>query len=501
MTPRRSIVDYVAEHAARAPARAAILHRDQTLSYGELEVAVARCRGALAGLGVKPGERVALVMGDSPEMVIALLGVMSLGAIVVPCNTLQPVEGLAYVLRDCGATLVIASAEHLANARAAGAPRVVAAPEEFGALLEKAAPAPLGAFDAQTPCLILYTSGSTGLPKGAVHRHGHLPFVVENVAKKIHRLGPEDRLFSVPRLFFAYGLGNSLTVPLGVGASVVLVSERPSPALVAETLERYRPTVFFGVPTVFRMLLEHARQGHRVDASSVRFSVSAGEVLPLATWNDWKALAGHDIVETIGTTELLYAFIHNRLDANRPGSSGRAVDGFEIALKDEAGAGVDGVGRGALHVRGGSATPYYWEKPEKTAETIRDGWVRTGDVYRRDEDGYYWFEGRADDLFKCSGLWVSPGEVEEAIARHPAVLEAAVIAEADGNGATIPAAYVLLRQGCAAGDPLAAEILAKAAEQLPKFKRPQRVHFMAELPRTSTGKVQRFKLRELARGA
>ena len=499
MTPKRSIVDYIAEHAARAPASAAVHHRDRTLSYGELHDAVARCRAVLAGLGVEAGERVALVMSDSPEMVIAILGVMSLGAIVVPCNTLMPVEGLAYVLRDSGARLAIASEEHLAHAKAAGAPSLLAA-AELVSRVAQAAPADPGAFDAGTPCLILYTSGSTGLPKGAVHRHGHLPWIVESVARRIHGVGPGDRLFSVPRLFFAYGLGNSLTVPLGAGASVVLLSERPTPALIAQTLERTRPTVFFGVPTVFRMLLEHARQGNRVDASSVKFSVSAGEVLPLATWNEWKALAGHEIVETIGTTELLYAFIHNRLERNRPGSSGQAVDGYEIALRDEAGARVEGAGRGALHVRGGSATPYYWGKPEKTAETIRDGWVRTGDVYRRDEDGFYWFEGRADDLFKCSGLWVAPGEVEEAVAQHPAVLEAAVIAESDGNGATIPAAYVLLRQGSAAGEPLAAEILARAAEHLPKFKRPQRVHFMDELPRTATGKVQRFKLRERARG-
>lgn len=499
MKPKRSIVDYVAEHALQRPDRVALLHRDRRITYGELEQATARCRGALAALGVEPGDRVALVMSDSPEMVTAILGVMSLGAMVVPCSTMVPPEGLAYVFRDCGAKLVIAGAEHLANVNAAGAPRVVVAAEEFDGLLAKAAPAPPGEFDAGTPCLILYTSGSTGLPKGAVHRHGHMPWTVENVAKRIQGLTPQDRLFSVPRLFFAYGLGNSLSVPLGAGAAVVLVSERPTPALIADTIAKYRPTVFFGVPTVFRMLLEHARQGNRLDASSLKFSVSAGEILPLATWNEWRALTGSDIVETIGTTELLYAFIHNRLDNNRPGSSGMPVDGYEIALRDEQGAAVQGAGRGALHVRGGSATPYYWNKPEQTAQTIRDGWVRTGDVYRRDEQGFYWFEGRADDLFKCSGMWVSPVEVEEAVIRHSAVLEAAVIAESDAQGGTIAAAYVLLRDGHAAGDDLAAQIMAKAAESLPRFKRPQRIHFMRELPRTATGKVQRFKLRQLAR--
>jgi len=365
-------------------------------------------------------------------------------------------------------------------------------------LMNDAAAAPLAQFDAATPCLVLYTSGSTGQPKGAVHRHGHMPWTVESVAKKIYGLQPDDRLFSVPRLFFAYGLGNSFSIPLGRGCASILLSERPTPPVIAETIAKYRPTVFFAVPTVFRMLIEHARQGNPFDASSIKFSVSAGEVLPVATWEEWKALTGSEIVETLGTTELLHAFIHNPRERNRPGSSGVVVDGYEIKLTDDQGAPVQGAGRGYLHARGGSAIPYYLDKPEKTAETIRDGWVRTGDVYRRDQDGYYWFEGRADDLFKCSGLWVSPGEVEDAVCKHPAVMEAAVIAESDSTGATIPAAYVLLRPGNAASDSLVEQIKEEAAKVLPRYKRPQRIHFTGELPRTPTGKVQRFKLRQMA---
>jgi benzoate-CoA ligase family protein len=493
---KRSIVDYIADHAARDPARVALFHKDKKITYGSVVAAAGRGRGALAARGIGPGDRVSLVMSDSPDMVVAFLGIMGLGAIAVPCSTLLPPEGLSYVFSDSGAKLVIASPEHLENVKKAGASQVVS-----GDFYENSKPGPLGAFDRDTPCLILYTSGSTGQPKGAVHRHGHMPCTVENVAKKIYRVGPEDRLFSVPRLFFAYGLGNSLSVPLGGGGSTILVGERPTPALIAETFVRYRPTIFFAVPTVFRMLLEHARQGNRIDTSSIRYSVSAGEVLPLATWNEWKALTGHEIIETIGTTELIHAFIHNLRDNNRPGSSGLAVDGYEIKLTDDQGNVVPGAGRGNMHVRGGSAIPYYWNNPEKTADTIRDGWVRTGDVYRRDEDGFYWFEGRADDLFKCSGMWVSPGEVEEAVMQHPAVMEAAVIADADATGATIPAVYVLLRAGHAAGDALQQEILDVTAKALPRYKRPQRVRFMTELPRTPTGKVQRFKLRALARGA
>jgi len=491
---KRSIVDYIEENAAQGPDRVAILHRNEKITYRELVDAAARCRGALAAQGIGPGDRVALVMSDSPEMVVAFLGIMGSGAMAVPCSTLLSPEGLAYVFKDCEAKLVIVSPEHMQNAKAAGHAKIL----QFSEFIEGAKPAPLATFERDTPCLVLYTSGSTGQPKGAVHRHGHMPRTVESVAKKVYHLTSEDRLFSVPRLFFAYGLGNSLSIPLGAGASSILVSERPTPALIAEVFAKHRPTVFFAVPTVFRMLIEHARQGDALDASSIKFSVSAGEVLPVATWNEWQALTGSEIIETIGTTELLHAFIHNYRDNNRPGSSGVVLEGYECQLTDESGNVVSGAGRGHLHARGGSAIPYYLNKPEKTAETIRDGWVRTGDVYRRDEDGFYWFEGRSDDLFKCSGLWVAPGEVEDAVCKHPAVMEAAVIAEADAHGGTIAAAYVLLRPGNAASDSLMEQIKEEAAKVLPRYKRPQRIHFMKELPRTPTGKVQRFKLRQLA---
>jgi len=491
--PKRSIVDYLSENASRNPDRVAIYFKDRTFTYGEVEEAAARCRGALAAQGIKAGDRVALVMSDSPEMIFAFLGIMGSGAVAVPCSTLLPPEGLSYVFKDSEAKLVIVSPEHGQNAKAGGAPRLLLAEE-----LSKGVPAPLGRFERDTPCLVLYTSGSTGQPKGAVHRHGHMPWTVESVARKVYDLQPDDRLFSVPRLFFAYGLGNSLSIPLGSGASTILISERPTPALIAEVFARYRPTVLFGVPTIFRMILEYVRQGNRIDTSSLRFSASAGEVLPIATWNEWKALTGTEILETIGTTELLHAFIHNYPQRNRPGSSGEVLEGYECKLTDESGNVVDGAGRGNLHVRGGSAISHYLNKPDRTAETIRDGWVRTGDVYRRDADGFYWFEGRSDDLFKCSGMWVSPGEVEDAVARHPAVLEAAVIAEPDETGATIPAAYVMLRPGHAAGEVLEREIKEEAAKTLPRFKQPKRIRFMEQLPRTPTGKVQRFKLRQLS---
>ena len=453
----------------------------------------AQCRGALAALGVKPGDRVALVMSDCPEMMIAMLGVIGLGAVVVPCSTMLKPAEIEYMLKDSGAKLVIVTPEHLENVKAANAPKIV---DDLNQLLDKSEPAPLGSFTGDTPCLVLYTSGSTGSPKGAVHLHDHLPYTVERVAKVVYQLGPEDRIFSSSRLFFAYGLGNSFSFPLGTGCSVVLCSERPAPPLIAEIFRRYRPTLFFAVPAVFRGLIEYAKQGNPLDTGSLRLCVSAGEVLPVATWNEWKALCGVEIVETIGTTELLHAFIHNFPERNRVGSSGVVLDGYEVKLLDEERNIIQGAGRGTLHVQGRSAIPYYLNKPEKSAELIQDGWVKTGDIYRRDPEGFYWFEGRADDLFKCSGMWVSPGEVEDAVSAHPAVLEAAVVAEADDKGATIAAAYVALRPGHRGSEALSQEIMQQAAAKLPRFKRPQRIHFMDALPRTATGKVQRFKLRQ-----
>lgn len=490
---KRSIVDYLAENARANPGAVAVHFQERKISFGEIEAASARCRGALAGLGIKPGDKVALVMSDCPEMMIAMLGVMGMGAIVVPCSTMLKPAEIEYMLKDSGAKLVIVTPEHLENAKAAHAPKII---DDLNRLIESSEPAPLGSFTAGTPCLILYTSGSTGSPKGAVHLHDHLPYTIEKVAKVVYQLSPEDRIFSSSRLFFAYGLGNSFSYPIGTGCPVVLCSERPTPPVIADVFKRHRPTVFFAVPAVFRGLIEYARQGNPLETGSLRFCVSAGEVLPVSTWNEWKALSGVEILETIGTTELLHAFIHNFPDRNRPGSSGVVLEGYEVKLLDENQEIVRGAGRGTLHVKGHSAIPYYLNKPEKTAELIRDGWVKTGDIYRRDEEGFYWFEGRADDLFKCSGMWVSPGEVEDAVTAHPAVLEAAVVAEADDKGATIAAAYVALRPGHKGGEALSKEIMEEAAKKLPRFKRPQRIHFMDALPRTATGKVQRFKLRQ-----
>lgn len=509
MDPRRSIVDYLTDQASRAPDHTVIYSRDRHLTFRQLEAESARCRGALEALGVGPGDRVALVMADGPDMVVALLGVMGLGAIAVPGSTMLKPAELAYILEDSGARCAIVTPEQIDTVQQAQKTAPLTAVlvaggtppsgmSSFAAALESATPAPAGAFEGDTPCLILYTSGSTGAPKGAVHRHRHLSHTIECMGRNVYELTPDDRLYSSSRLFFAYGFGNSFSFPIGMGAAAVLCGDRPTPALIASIFEEFRPTIFFGVPAVFRGLLESVRQGNPLPTDSLRFCVSAGESLPASTWNEWKAATGTDIIETIGTTELLHGFISNRKDRIRPGSSGLAMPGYEIKLLDQDGKIVEGTGQGNLHVKGASAFSYYLNKPDKTAESIRDGWVRTGDIYRRDDDGFYWHEGRSDDVFKSSGMWVSPLEVEETLCGHPAVLEAAVVAEVDA-GTNVVAAFIALRPGHSAGDGLATEIKEHAARSLPRYKRPQRIHFMEQLPRTVTGKVQRFKLRAMGR--
>src|SRR5262245_22379564 len=507
----RSIIDYLETHSAQHPENTAIVCGDQSVSYGELAERSAQCRGALQALGISPGERVALVMSDGPEWITAFLGIIGLGAIAVPCSTMARVAELIYILNNCSAKAAIITPEQYETISAAwpSAPALqtilVAGNEKlaeednlicFERLVRQASPAPVSGFDAETPAFILYTSGSTGQPKGAVHRHGDIPFTIEQCGRTLFDVKSGDRLFSSSRLFFAYGLGNSLSLPLGLGATSILCRARPTPAVIAQVMENDKPTIFFAVPAVFRALLEYFRQGNQLETSSIRFCVSAGESLPARIFHEWKEATGLTIIDAIGSTELLYMFISNRQDNLRPGSSGLPIEGYQVRLQDEHENVLTGEGSGNLYVKGASDLPYYWNNPEKTAETICDGWIKTGDVYRRDEEGFYWFEGRSDDLFKSSGMWVSPGEVEEALCAHQAILEAGVVCEPDQDGTNIVVAYVVLRSEEETRSEITESLKIHAAELLPRYKQPQRIYFLDHLPRTATGKLQRFKLRE-----
>jgi 4-hydroxybenzoate-CoA ligase len=501
-----NLVDYVfsAAHRDDRWAHPALVCDDAEVSYADLHSSVRRFASGLRRLGVAPGERVAVVARDCPEFVVAFLGTAAAGSIAVPVSTMATEAELEYVLGHCGATAAVVTSEQLEKLRAArrslpALARVLLVDGEpganelaFGAAL--GTEAEIAPVDDDALALILYTSGSTGRPKGATHRHANLPATVEGYGRRVLRVRPDDRLFSSSRLFFAYGLGNSLSFPLSAGATSILCRERPTPAVVADVFRRHRPTIFFAVPAVFNALVAAADGGLDLDTSSLRTCVSAGEMLPERSHHEWLRRTGLEILDAIGSTEMLHMFISNDHGEVRPGSSGRPVPGCEARLVDVAGADVEGAGAGDLLVRGPSASPGYWNDPEKTAATMVDGWVRTGDVYRRDEDGYYWFEGRSDDLFKVKGLWVSPVEVEEALLACGGVREAAVVAGTGEDGTTAAVAFVALAEE-AEREGAAERLTHEVRSRLPSYKCPGVIRFVDALPRTATGKVQRFRLR------
>jgi benzoate-CoA ligase family protein len=515
----QTLFEYVADHVGKRPDHPVYLYEGRAISFGEIDTESARCRGALHELGVSPGDRVAVLMNDCPEMIVALLGIMGMGAIAVPCCTMLSPNELAYVLQDSGARCAVVGADQWPSMDAVRSrvptlrPMLLAGPIDapvagpigemptgvidFAQALSQAKPVPPAPLSSETLAFIIYTSGSTGNPKGAVHRHGDIPVTVEVMAREIYEMSPEERLYSGPRLYFGYGFSNSLSFPLGTGVTCILTRERATAPVVADVLRRYRPTIFLGVPANFRALIDYRDQGHGLDARSLHFSVSAGERLSAQLFHKWKALTGGDILDTYGTSELLHGFITNRKGRVRPGSCGQAVRGYEIRLVDDDGRLIEGVGTGALYVKGESAISQYWNKPQETAKAIQDGWVRTGDIYRRDKDGFYFFEGRVDDTFKSSGMWVSPSEIEEVLCSHAAVHESAVISEPGPGGDNIVVAFVALRKGHIPGDALREDILSCAAQSLSRYKRPSTVRFASHLPRTPTGKVQRFKLRAM----
>ena len=348
------------------------------------------------------------------------------------------------------------------------------------------------------PAFWLYSSGSTGRPKGAVHLQHDMVVCSDTYALQVLGMTEADRTVSAAKLFFAYGLGNALYCPFGVGATTILWPGSPAAANVYATIEKYRPTLFFSVPTNYGMLLAHQRDGADFDLSSIRHAVSAGEALPPALFERFKQRFGVEILDGIGSTEILHIFISNRPGAIRPGSSGRIVPGYEAKILDEQNRPVPDGEIGNLLISGDSTCACYWNKHEKTMATIEGQWIRTGDKYSRDADGYYWYAGRSDDMMKVGGIWVSPVEVENALIEHASVLECGVGARADRDGLTKPLAYVVVRQGVAATPELAAELQQFARTRLSEYKRPRWVEFIDELPKTATGKVQRYKLRERA---
>ncbi len=501
-------------------AKVAIECGDERVTYRQVLERVNRLGNALRGtLDVRLEERVLLLLPDGPDFIYSFFGAMKIGAVPIPTSTLWKPADYEYVLNDSRARIVIVSEpllpliEAIPRARLrylkeivvagptpeAGLPRPALPRPALRSLMDDASPdleaEPTSKDD---PAFWLYSSGSTGFPKGCVHLHHDMVVCTELYAKGILNMSAEDRCFSVAKLFFAYGLGNALYCPFGVGATTILWPGSPAAANVYATIEEFRPTLFFSVPTSYGMLLAHQRDGADFDLSSIRHAVSAGEALPPALFERFKQRFGVEILDGIGSTEILHIFISNRPGAIRPGSSGRIVPGYEAKILDEANRPVPDGEIGNLLISGDSTCACYWNKHEKTVATIEGQWIRTGDKYSRDADGYYWYAGRSDDMMKVGGIWVSPVEVENALIEHASVLECGVGARADRDGLTKPLAYVVVRQGVAATPELAAELQLFARTRLSEYKRPRWVEFIDELPKTATGKVQRYKLRERA---
>ncbi len=489
------------------------------LTYGQLHDLVCRTATGLRAAGLQPEQRVLMLMADSPAFVTVYLAAMRMGAIPVPVSTMLHADGVADLLRDSRARLLAVTPEFAGPAVEAAA----AAPELAGIILGGSdgpaardatarpladAPVPVhllaelaagprdeAVYDTSldSPAFWLYTSGTTGLPKGAMHRHGSIPVVCETYGAQVLGIRPDDRCLSAAKAFFAYGLGNSILFPLSVGASAVLEPAPARPPTLTALTQKFGATLFFAGPTFFANMLN---AGLTADAlAGVRLAASAGEALPAALQRRWTAHFGIDILDGLGMTEMLHIFLSNAPGRIRPGTTGVAVPGYELRIVAEDGSDVPAGTPGTLLVRGDSAATGYWSRYAASRQVFQGEWLRTGDTYVQDSHGYYACLGRTGDMLKVSGMWMSPAEVEQRLLAHDAVAQAVVVAGRDADGLEKPVAYVILRPGRAATQD---ELIAFSRAGLPSYKRPRRVVFVDGYPTTATGKIRRVELREMA---
>lgn len=501
-------VEILERNLAARPDKLALIGDERSLSFAEVAAEVNRVGNALRSLGVRFGEHVAVLAPDSAEWVAAFFGTLKIGAIHVGLNTLLKPADYAYMLRDCRAVAIFV---HEAMLPAIEAVRselpqlahviVIGAEAPAGARryadLIAAHPATLEAERTHRDdyCTLNYSSGTTGEPKGILHAHKDLPLTAQLWGVNVLGLREDDRTFATAKLFFTFGTGGNLLFPWYVGASCVLFAGPPrAPANVIAQVRRHRPTILYNSPTSYAAILAAAEYSPD-DLSSLRLCVSAGEALPAPIWHAWKERTGLEIIDGIGCTEIYHIFISNRPGDIRPGSSGRPMAGFDLRLIDETGAPVPQGEVGNLLVRGPTTALGYLHQYDKSRHTFRGEWLFTGDKYRVDEDGYYWHCGRSDDMLKVGGIWVAPMEVESTLMRHKAVLECAVVGVGDQADLVKPKAFVTLRPGYEPTPALAEELISFCRQELAEYKRPRWVVFMTELPRTATGKIQRFRLR------
>ncbi|MFM9880089.1 MAG: benzoate-CoA ligase family protein [Burkholderiaceae bacterium] len=507
--------DLLARHTDRSNKTAFIdAQTGETLTFGQLAERSQRFANALVDHGFTPESRVMLCLLDTPDWPVAFLGCILAGVVPVAANTLLTPKDFDFMLRDSRAQGLIVSQPLLAafdgllgqngklkavivagavpGAGESTSPTAAVKTYGFEAMWRAGdAAQKIAATCADDICFWLYSSGSTGTPKGTVHLHSHMIQTAELYARPVFGINESDVVFSAAKLFFAYGLGNGLSFPLCVGATTVLLSERPTPAAVFKVLQQYQPTVFYGVPTLFAALLADPARPAR-NALNLRVCTSAGEALPAEIGRQWTAHFGCEILDGIGSTEMLHIFLSNRAGAVRYGTTGQPVPGYKIRLIADDGREC-GVGElGELQVSGPSAAIMYWNNREKTKHTFAGEWTRSGDKYTVDADGYYTYGGRSDDMLKVGGIYVSPFEVEASLMTHPAILEAAVVGAQDGDGLVKPKAYVVLKTGQSASED---DLKSHVKSQLAPYKYPRWIEFVTALPKTATGKIQRFKLR------